>query len=363
MDYAGQRLSDQEQQELLAQAVELRRITNIEKDLALQTYTLNPSQLSVCRKAGYGDDLHALDTAVSVGHKAREKLVTGNMGLVHYCVNTVLGKKKATQNLSREDLVQEGSIGLARAVDKWNPEIGGKFSTYAYYWIRAAVFRCIAEHDDLVRVPEHVSAAVRKMTKACQKLGIDIDGDNILSTVYSSTDSNWKEAQAAKALAEEAGLTDRQLFEAMKVQQRRRSGIMSFESWMQKGIDYETDLISASQEEGVGMPSTQAEDLKKTLGRFLRPKELEALSWRYGLIQDGPKPRNYVAEAEEELFGSSSRPGIPVRGKGGEAMSFVEVGKKMEVSGEYVRRLCHAALGKLRRAAEEGALIEPALSF
>ena len=274
-------------------------------------------------------------------------------------------KKSQLQSVTREDLVQEGAIGLARAVDRWNPEIGGKFSTYAVYWIRAAALRCIAERDDLMRVPEHVSAAVRKMTKAAKTLGLDIDSDNLLSNVYSS-DASWKEAQAAKALAEEAGLTDKQLMEAMKVRQRRNKGhIMSFETWMQQGRDYETDLSPVASVEEDALAAVKTENLKKTLSRFLRPREMEALSWRYGLNTESTtkssRPRDYVAEAEEELFGSRAKE-MPVRGKWGEAMSFVEVGKKMQCSAEYGRRLCHAALNKLRQAAEEG-ILEPALLY
>jgi DNA-directed RNA polymerase sigma subunit (sigma70/sigma32) len=157
--------------------------------------------------------------------------------------------------------------------------------------------------------------------------------------------SAWKEAQAAKALAIEAGLTDRQLREALKVKQRRTNGMLSFEAWMQQGRDFETDLTPTADET---VSSIETEQLKQTLSRFLRPKEMEALSWRYGLI--------------DEKSADKSAKTMPTRGKWGEAMSFVEVGKKLQVSAEYSRRLVHAALNKLRHAAEEGAL-EPALLF
>lgn len=349
------RLTRDEEQELLRQVVELRRLKNLQSSTSSSTSLLTLSQV-----AGYGEDLEACEDAISLGHKARETLVTRNMGLVYYCVSEIVGRRANLQSLSRDDLVQEGAIGLARAVDRWNPEIGGKFSTYAYYWIRAAVLRGIAERDDIVRVPEHVSTAVRKMTKAAKNLGLEIDGDGLLSSVYSS-DSSWKEAQAAKALAEEAGLTSRQLEVAMKVQQRRRTGMLSFEAWMQQGRDFKSDLAPSSDETMASNVDTDV--LKKTLARFLRPRELEALSLRYGLVPESgetiSKRRDYVAEAETFLYGPSPEK-LPVRGRWGEAMSFVEVGKRMKVSAEYGRRLCHAALEKLRRAAEEGTLLEPA---
>ena len=369
MHTGSARLSHGEQRDLLSQAVELRRLRNVEKEIASSLPSSRPTTLQLSRASGYGDDIHAFEDAVRHGHVARETLVTSNMGLVHHCVSEVLGQKQRgkLQSLSREDLIQEGAIGLARAVDRWNPEIGGKFSTYAYYWIRAAVLRCIAERDELVRVPEHVSTAVRKMTRAAQSLGVDVDGEIILSAVYSNSDiASWKEAKAAKALAEEAGLSEKQLREAIKVQQRRRSGVLSFESWMQRGVDFESDLVPVATEADSAALSLRTDDLKNTMSRFLRPKELEALCWRYGLTSDEQEAskRDYVAEAEEELFGSrqgTMRP--PVQGKWGEAMSFVEVGKRMKVSAEYGRRLCNGALEKLRRAAEEGSLPDPAFMY
>jgi DNA-directed RNA polymerase sigma subunit (sigma70/sigma32) len=111
----------------------------------------------------------------------------------------------------------------------------------------------------------------------------------------------------------------------------------------------------------------ESEHLRTTLSKYLRPKEMEALSWRYGLVQEEEdkespqaKANRYLAEAEKELFGSNEQTKIEKRGRFGEAMTFNEVGKKMQVSAEYTRKLCHAALKKLRQAAEEGHL-EPAL--
>ena len=88
--------------------------------------------------------------------------------------------------LSREDLIQEGAIGLQRAVVKYNIGIGGKFSSYAVYWIRASVLRCIAKRGDLVRAPEHILAAIRKMSSAVNRLGLQVDGDYIAKGVFAN---------------------------------------------------------------------------------------------------------------------------------------------------------------------------------
>jgi len=352
------RLSTDEEKELLRQAVEMRRITKIESEMMMRSTSFSkPLLLDRSQAAGYGEDLDAYENAIIDGQRARELLVTRNMGLVHYCIKQIVGQRKHLNSLSREDLVQEGSIGLARAVDRWNPAIGGRFSTYAVYWIRAAVFRCIAERDDMLRVPVHVTQSVKNIEKAALRIGIDLTNDS------------WREANAAKQLAEEAGLSAKNFEEAMNVRMRRLGGgYTSFECWMQKGKDMASDVSTLDAAKEEGMSKTEVDQLKSTLSQYLRPKEMEALSWRYGLVKEtsdeSPKQKanRYLAEMEEELFGQTpvSQTKMVTKGKWGEAMSFNEVGKQMQVSAEYGRRLCHAALKKLQQAAEDGKL-EPAL--
>ena len=204
----------------------------MESDMAMQNYGEMPFLSIRSKAAGYGEDLDLYEDAISDGQNARETLVTRNMALVNYCVSEILKKKKNQRlnSLSREDLVQEGAIGLARAIDKYDPSIGGKLSTYAVYWIRAAIFRCIAERDDILRVPNHVSQAISKINKAANRLGVDLDP--------SMASTSWKEAIEAKRVAEEAGLSEKNFREAMKARTRRYSGgYVAFESWMQKGQD------------------------------------------------------------------------------------------------------------------------------
>jgi RNA polymerase sigma factor (sigma-70 family) len=347
------RLSLEEEKELLRQAVEMRRINTLESEMMMRSTSRSNPLLSVrAMAAGYGEDLDAYEKTMLDGQRARELLVTRNMGLVHYCIQQAVGKREQMNSLSREDLVQEGAIGLARAVDKWNPAIGGKFSTYAVYWIRAAVLRCIAERDDMLRVPVHVTQAVRNIDKAAKLIGIDLSSNN------------WRKANVATQLALEAGLTDKNFEEAMRVRSRRYGGgYVAFDSWMQQGRNLGSDVPTLERLEE-GLSSIETEHLRTTLSKYLRPREMEALSWRYGLVEETTgetsqaKANRYLAEAEEELFAAPAvaQSEMTAKGRWGEAMTFNEVGKKMKVSAEYGRRLCHAALGKLRTAAEDGHL-------
>lgn len=316
--------------------------------------------------AGYGIDMEGYETALDAGHEARETLVTRNMGLVHYCVNEIWKKQPPTRlgTLSREDLIQEGAIGLARAVDKYNIGIGGKLSSYAVYWIRASVLRCIAEKGDLVRVPENVSAAIRKMSTAANRLGLQIDGETIVNDVFSASNQPWKDAQAAKILAEEAGLTDTQLRQAMRVKSRRLAGSISFEDWMQKGQDLHSDITT--KDDAAPSASVDSGKLRFELSKHLSTNEMKALSLRFGLVtkeqqqqQEESAYRNYQAEAEALVFGENTP--VAKRKKSGE-MTFSEVGKQMSVSAEYGRRLVHKALAKLQKAAADGQL-ESALLY
>lgn len=361
------RLTRDEEMELLRQTTEMFRIQQLEADLAMKTRNQLPILSIRAKAAGYGDDLDGYELALDAGHQAREALVTRNMGLVHYCVNEIL-KTQAKSRLgllSKEDLIQEGAIGLSRAVAKYNIGIGGKFSSYAVYWIRAAVLRCIAERGDLVRVPEHVSAAIRKMSAAANRLGLLVDGDTIVKGVFTD-DQPWKEAQAAKILAEEAGLTDSQLREAMRVKSRRTAGSISFEDWMQKGQDLHSDVTTNSDIVNAPVDSTK---LRIELSKYLRPQEMEALTLRYGLeeatvaeeVEVASIAYNYQAEAEALIFGEQL-PEPSIRRKKSGEMTFHEIGKSMSVSAEYGRRLVHKAITKLQKAAAEGRL-ESALLF
>jgi RNA polymerase sigma factor (sigma-70 family) len=336
--------SDAEQRELLRHVAESKRIRAVEATLDATSSSYQTLQEQRAAAAGYPtvSDYHE---ALERGHEARQVLVTSNMGLVHYCLQSVL-RERTLQSLSRDDLIQEGCLGLARAIDKWNVQVGGKFSTYAVYWIRAAMVRALWQRNDFVRLPEHVHASMSKIQHAAAALGISVadQWDDGTTTANLATPSVYYDASLAQRIADEAGLSTTQVSSALQAYSQRKlmqhHRPLSLEGWMQhKGKVYGTVEEAASFVE---------EGNWSSLSRFLRPREMQALSLRYGLETAAEAP----AAAPTTTLG-----------RWGEARSFAQVGQCMSVSAEYGRRLCHGALQKLRAAAAAGMLEPQALSL
>lgn len=94
---------------------------------------------------------------------ARDKMICANLRLV---VSIAKCYARSTSSMTVQDLIQEGNCGLMKAVDKFDPSMGCRFSTYATWWIRQAITRAISDQDRMVRLPVHLSDKVRKVHKA-----------------------------------------------------------------------------------------------------------------------------------------------------------------------------------------------------
>lgn len=358
---------------------------------------------------------------------ARETLLLHNLPLVQSIVTKVLrsrphlqlgntgspssqSESKVGAALTRDDLLHEGTIGLAEALDRYDLAFaytepnqqsstekglrqGARLGTYATYWIRARIVRAIESREHLIRFPERVLQASHRLVKAAKEMGMEWNEVVEIAEDLTSLSSK-KRQQQREALQDTAGISSDFLFrEAVRVRSMSTSRSHTpFESWMS---------AKQQQEEELEEEEASPEQIRETLSKFLKPREVEVLSLRYGLISadedDEVKNanalasssphlvfRDYEAEAEEDLFGpngilshysddspktnSASTPAVTqetyltVRSQASTSttslLPFKEIGKRMKFSGEYCRRTCSAALNKLTRAAEEGRLAE-----
>jgi len=286
-------LKPEEEVELANQVQFLVQMEELQEQLRIEL-NRKPTKAELAEAAGLTE--RQLEHQLYRGRVAKRNMIRSNLRLV-----VSIAKRYLNRGVAFLDLIQEGAIGLNRAAEKFDPDKGYKFSTYAYWWIRQAITRTIANDARTIRLPIHIVEKLNKLKKAQRNLKQELH-------------RNPTEEEIAEAL-EISPDHLRQL-----LQLRRRS--LSLNHRVGKGEETElVDLLEDSDNQSPDQQMSETmmrQEIWEVLGEVLTEREKDVISLRYGLTTSEP----YTLE---------------------------EVGGLFNLSRERVRQIQSKAMRKLRR--------------